>query len=62
MDGRDETLKDTEDTTLVQMEEVERAQKILLSFTMNLIFERGRFEEWDSSEWGRSEIGSLHNG
>jgi hypothetical protein len=25
MDGRDETLKDTEDTTLVQMEEVERA-------------------------------------
>ncbi len=25
MDGRDETLKDTEDTTLVQMEEVDRA-------------------------------------
>jgi hypothetical protein len=25
MDGRDETRKDTEDTTLVQMEEVERA-------------------------------------
>ena len=29
MDGRDETLKDTEDTTLVQMEEVERAIRAL---------------------------------
>jgi hypothetical protein len=33
MDGRDEARKDTEDTTLVQMEEVERDFRTLLFVT-----------------------------